>query len=129
MSTPSCFQEWPKSLSVTYGPYRAVLDHWTDADTGVFLVDLGFKRPSYLEIRVKGYSSPESDTTEGDAATAFANELAPPGSRARLHATTKLGTFSPTLTRFAARIELEHGLDYGEALHAGGHAKVGSFKG
>ena len=129
MATPAVFLDWPKSLAVTYGPYRAVLDRWSDADTGIFLVDLGFKRPTYLEIRVKGYSSPESGTPEGDAATAFANELAPPGSRARLHSTTKLGTYSQTLTRFAARIELEHGLDYGEALHAAGHARVGSFMG
>ena len=129
MATPTCFLDWPKSLAVTYGPYRAVLDRWADADTGIFLVDLGFKRPQYLEIRVKGYSSPESGTPEGEAATAFAHDLAPPGSRARLHSTTKLGTYSQTLTRFAARIELEHGLDYGEALHAAGHAKVGSFMG
>ena len=129
MAKPSVFIGWPKSLSVSYGPYRAVLDRWLDADTGLFLCDLGFDNPNYVEIRISGYSSPESGTPEGEAATRFANELAPPGSRARLHSTTKLGTYSKTLTRFAARIELEHGLDYGEALHAAGHARIGSFKG
>lgn len=129
MSTPQCFKAWPPSLAVTYGPYRAVLDRWQDADTAVFCVDLGFKHPAYVEIRLAGYSSPEPGTPAGEAATAFAYDIAPPGSRARLHSTTRLGNYSRTLTRFAARIELEHGLDYGAALYDAGHARVGSFRG
>lgn len=128
MAKPKAFQDWPKSLAVTYGPYRAVLDRWMDADTGLFLVDLGFDEWRYVEVRVMGYSSPEHGTPEGDAATAFANDLAPPGSRARLYS-NKAGKLDKTITRFVASIELEHGLDYGEVLHAAGHARVGSFMG
>lgn len=124
---PAAFARWPKDLSPTYGPYRAVLDRWKDADTGVFLVDFGMEEYDYREIRVLGYSSPESGTPEGDAATAFANELAPPGSRALIH--SDKGRFSPTYTRWAARIVLEHGLDYGPALHTAGHAREGRFEG
>lgn len=129
MAKPQAFLRWPKSLSVTYGPYRAILDRWSDADTGTFLVDLGLEGYEYVEIRLSGFSSPESNTQAGDAATQFAGDLAPPGSRVRLHSTTKLGSYSKTLTRFAARIELEGGLDYGEVLHAAGHARIGAFKG
>lgn len=129
MAKPAAFQSWPKSLAVTYGPYRAVLDRWIDADTGLFLVDLSFEEYDYVEIRLADYSSPESDTPAGLAANEFANDLVPPGSRVRLHATTRLGTYSKTITRFAARIELEHGLDYGEVLFGAGHARIGAFKG
>jgi endonuclease YncB( thermonuclease family) len=112
---------WPEDLSVSYGPYKAVLDRWIDADTGVFLTDLGFARYEYVTIRLSGYDAPEPNTAAGRAATGFAGELAPPGSRVRLWS-EKDGRYHPTFTRWSAHIELEHGLDYGRMLHDSGHA-------
>jgi endonuclease YncB( thermonuclease family) len=125
VATPAAFRSWPKSLTPSYGPYAAILDRWLDADTGLFLTSLGFGQYAYVEIRLLGYSSPESNTPKGKAATAFANDLAPPGSRVLLHSEKPVQTF----TRFVARIELEHGLDYGEMLFKAGHARIGAFEG
>ena len=33
MSNPSQFQDWPESLNVPYGPYRAVIERVVDGDT------------------------------------------------------------------------------------------------
>jgi hypothetical protein len=41
MSKPVRFQEWPDSLSVPYGPYRAVIERVVDGDTVYVLASLG----------------------------------------------------------------------------------------
>lgn len=123
MAKPKAFTaRWPISLSPSYGPYRAVLDRWMDADTGLFLVDVGFGCYEHVEIRVAGYNAPEPHTDAGKAAVEFANRLAPPGSRVLLHETAK--GFSPTFTRYTSQIMLEHGPDYGASLWAAGHAEI-----
>jgi len=127
MAKPTAFKNWPKSLGPSYGPLRAVLDHWRDADTGVFLVDFGMEHYDYVAVRVEGFSSPESGTEAGDAATLFANLLAPPGSRVRL--ASKKPIYAQTLSRWVASIELEGGMDYGSTMLAAGHTKIGSFMG
>lgn len=119
MATPTAFKNWPKSLAPSYGPYRAVLDRWIDGDTGLFLVDKGFGPPEFVEIRVEGLSTADDPHPEADEATDFANALAPPGSRALLHTTG--ARIRATFTRWVARVELEHGLDYAEAMTAAGH--------
>ena len=121
------FRNWPKNLGPTYGPYRATLDHWKDADTGVFLIDVGFGLEILVEIRLLAYSSPESHTEAGKAATTFANILCPPGSRVRLH--THKNKMTPTITRWVAAIELEDGSIYGVTLKEAGHAREGAFEG
>lgn len=127
MAKPTGFKAWPKSLSPTYGPYRATLDHWRDADTGVFLVDFGMEHYDYVAVRVEGFSSPESSTEAGPTATLYANLIAPPGARALLF--TRKPAYANTLCRWVASIKLEDGTDYGLAMHAAGHAAVGSFQG
>lgn len=121
MAKPGAFLgSWPQELAPTFGPYRAVLDRWVDADTGLFLVDLGFGHYVHIAIRLDGYSSAEKWTDEGKAAIAFANDLAPPGSRALIY--SRDGSFDPTFDRWDGSILLERGLDYGEALFVAGHA-------
>lgn len=128
MARPKALDGWPKHFQPTYGPYRAIVDRWKDADTGVFLVDLGFGHYDYIDVRLLDYSSPESQTTQGEAATAYTENLLPPGSRARLHANLK-GAFAPTLSRWVAGIEMEDGRWLGEVLFKHGHARQGSFEG
>ena len=41
MSKPVQFQEGPKSLSLAYGLYRAVVERVMDGDTGHVMVSLG----------------------------------------------------------------------------------------
>ncbi len=100
-----------------------------DADTCLALVDLGFGRYEYVEIRLLDYSSPESDTPQGEAATAYANLIAPPGTRALLRSSPRTGKLTPTFSRWTAQVEIEDLGDYATTLAAAGHARKGSFVG
>ncbi len=108
---------WPAALKPSYGPYAAVLDRWIDGDTGLFVVDVGFGHRLYVEIRVLGLSCADNPHPEADEALAYAALLLKRDGRVRLHTTGMKATF----TRWVAGIELEHGLDYAEAMTAAGH--------
>ena len=59
MSKPVQFQEWPDSLSVPYGPYRAVIERVVDGDTVYVLASLGLDEYAYRMIRIRGANAPE----------------------------------------------------------------------
>ena len=65
MSKPAQFQEWPSSLSVPYGPYRAVIERVVDGDTVHVLVSLGLDEYACRVIRSRSVNAPElfSDQT------------------------------------------------------------------
>ncbi len=110
---------WPKALAPSYGPYAAVLDRWIDGDTGLFIVDLGFGITAYVESRVLGLSCADRPHPERDVALMDAYGLLNRDGRVLLHTTGKkhVSTFS----RWVARVELEHGLDYATAMNEAGH--------
>jgi hypothetical protein len=54
VSKPVQFQEWPESLSVAYGPYRAV-----DGDTVHVMVSLGVDEYAYRMVRIRDVNAPE----------------------------------------------------------------------
>lgn len=109
---------WPTTLAPTYGPYRATLDRWIDGDTGLFLVDLGFGRYEYVEIRVSGLKCADDPHPEAAAAKTYAEHLLKREGRVRLHTYAKMKS---TFSRWVASIELEHGLDFALAMTAAGH--------
>jgi len=59
MSKPVQFQGWPESLSVPYGPYRAVIERIVDGDTVHVMVSLGMDEYAYRMIRIKDAFAPE----------------------------------------------------------------------
>lgn len=126
---PREFEKWPKIMPVTYGPYRAVIDHCHDADTYLALVDFGMGVYQHREIRLAGASAPENSTPQGRAATGYVEHLLPPGSRVTLRTFKPDGVFSPTLTRWAASVLMEDSRDLATVLVQEGHGRWGSFEG
>lgn len=58
--------------------YRAKLDRIIDGDTGVFMVDLGFKVYAAVTVRLHGVDAPEvhGETLDfGHAATRYSHDL------------------------------------------------------
>lgn len=108
---------WPDSLKASYGPYRATLDRWIDGDTGLFLVDLGFGRYEPVEVRIEGLECADKPHPERETAMAYAEDLLRRDGRVRLHT----GEMKPTFSRWVARVELEHGLDFRQAMFEAGH--------
>ncbi len=128
MAKPRAFENWPKSaLPVTYGPFRAVVDRWQDADTAVMVVDASFGEYPYVEIRLANASAPEKNTSAGKEAKAFVEELLPRDSRVILR--TEKDRFAPTFSRWAAGILMEDGRDFATVLVDSGHGRWGSFVG
>ncbi len=124
MSKPVQFQEWPESLGVAYGPYRAVVERVVDGDTVHVMVSLGVDEYAYRMIRIRGVNAPEvfSGLTEererGKDARDFLTQLLPQGTRCRLATQRDTTTFG----RYVAYIELEDGRDVATALVEAGHA-------
>jgi len=124
MSKPVQFQEWPESLDVPYGPYRAVVERVVDGDTVHVMASLGMDEYAYRMIRIQGafapelFSGPPEERERGKAARDFLVSLAPPGTKCRL--TTQRDT--TTFGRYVASIELEDGTDVATALIEAGHA-------
>ncbi len=59
MSKPAQFQEWPQSLSVSYGPYRAVIERVVDGVAVHVVVSLGLDEYAYRMIRLRSVNTPE----------------------------------------------------------------------
>lgn len=124
MSKPVQFQEWPESLDVPYGPYRAVVERVVDGDTVHVIASLGMDEYAYRMIRIQGafapelFSGPPEQRERGKAARDFLVSLVPPGTKCRL--TTQRDT--TTFGRYVASIELEDGTDVATALIEAGHA-------
>jgi micrococcal nuclease len=108
VSKPVQVQEWPESLSVAYGPYRAVVERVVDGDTVHVMVSLGVDEYAYRMIRIRGVNAPEvfsgppEERELGKAARDFFTRLLPQGTRCRL-ATQRATT---TFGRYVADIEL-----------------------
>jgi micrococcal nuclease len=90
MSKPVQFQEWPESLNVPYGPYRAVIERVVDGDTVHVMVSLGLDEYAYRMIRIKDafapelFSGPPEERERGKAARDFLAALLPEGTKCRL---------------------------------------------
>jgi micrococcal nuclease len=124
MSKPVQFQVWPESLSVPYGPYRAVIERIVDGDTVHVMVSLGMDEYAYRMIRIKDafapelFSGPPEERERGKAARDFLVSLIPPGTKCRLVTERDTTTFG----RYVASIEIEVGRDVATALIEAGHA-------
>jgi endonuclease YncB( thermonuclease family) len=87
VSKPVQFQEWPESLSVVYGPYRAVVERVVDGDTVHVMVSLGVDEYAYRMIRIRGVNAPEvfsgppEERELGKAARDFFTRLLPQGTQ------------------------------------------------
>lgn len=123
MSKPGQFQEWPESLNVAYGPYRAVVERVVDGDTVHVMVSLGVDEYAYRMIRIRGVNAPEvfsgppEERERGKAARDFLTQLLPQGTRCRLATQRDTTTFG----RYVADIELEDGRDVATVLVETGH--------
>lgn len=122
MSKPAAFLGWPKTvLPVTFGPYRAVVDRWLDADTWVAFVDMGMGEYVPKTLRLANASAAEMDTPEGRAAKAFIEDLYPAGSRQILR--TEKDDFAPTFSRWVASALMEDCRDLATVLVDYGYAR------
>lgn len=91
-----------------------------DADTIRGAADLGwgvFKTP--LDVRVNGLWSPENNTIEGQAATGWAWNLLPVGTRLTLHSRWVL-----TFNRVVGDLYLADGANYAERCVTAGHGQI-----
>ncbi len=124
MSKPVQFQDWPESLDVPYGPYRAVIERVVDGDTVHVLLSLGLDEYAYRMIRLRDINAPElftgpkGERERGKAAREFLVGLLPVGAKCRI--TTQRDAAS--LGRYVADIELEGGRDAATVLVEAGHA-------
>ena len=66
MPKPAQFNDWPSSLEIPYGPYRAVVERIVDGDTLYVFIDPGFNQYPYHSIRLADVDAPEMFS--GDAA-------------------------------------------------------------
>ena len=118
MSKPAQFQNWPESLGIPYGPYRAVIERVVDGDTVHVIVSLGLDEYAYRMIRLRGVNAPEK-RERGAAARDFLAGLIPPGTRCRIATERYVTTFGRCVAN-----ELEDGRTMDAALIEAGHADV-----
>lgn len=116
MSTYPYFPDELKRL-VSYGPYRAIVEKYRDADTVELLVEGPFHSRVSAPVRIAGIDAPELRTAEGEAALRFAAELMPVGSYCLLDT-----RFRQSFDRWIGSITLPSGQDYGTALMEAGRA-------
>jgi endonuclease YncB( thermonuclease family) len=119
---PTQFVTWPSSMTVGYGPYRAVVEHHVDGDTFDALIDFGFNRYDYHAIRVLGIDCPESNRPEsraaGLAALDFFAKLMPIGTPVVLYTSPDPDSFG----RYLARVVMAGNRVLGDLILAAGHA-------
>lgn len=121
---PAQFVGFPNALSALapFGPYMAVLNRVIDGDTLDVLIDCGFNVYTYATIRLEGVNAPETNTTEGKAAKAYATAEFPHGTPLTLD--TK--PYPQTFGRYVARVTYvdANGLtrDMAATLIEAGHA-------
>lgn len=123
MSKPQAFRNFPTSLPVTYGPYRAVVDRVFDGDTFLAFVDLGMGEYPPKEIRLLGANAPDRGEPGREEAKAFLESLLPRDTPLLLR-TEKLGhDFDPTFSRWAAGVRMADGRDLSSVMVESGHAR------
>ncbi len=119
---PAAFHDWPSSLPVSYGPYRAVVGHHVDGDTFDVLIDFGFNEYRYTPLRLGEVDAPEVNrlaTKEvGLAAKEYAISVMPVGAQVVLNTRPDPDSFG----RYIADITLEGGADLATLLVGAGHA-------
>lgn len=120
---PAEFANWPWSLSVAFGPFRAVVRHHVDGDTFDCLIDMGWNSYQYGPVRLLGMDTPETNRLAtralGLAAKQFVIGVMPVGARVVLHDTRP---DPDSFGRYLARIRLEDGRDVSTLLVESGHA-------
>lgn len=103
----------------TFGPYPGIVDDVHDGDTVNVRLDLGFDLTVYARCRIVGINAPELSTPEGRAARDYARALLP--------IDTPVLVTSRGWDKYGGRIDADvtthYGIDFGEAMLAGGHAK------
>lgn len=119
-------QDRPEAVDIQFGPYRAVVKHWVDGDTGDFLTDLGLNHYAYVTVRVAGINAAEiygqkepGELERGQAALAYAQELAPVGTPVVIETNKDKASFG----RYIATICLPDGSDFATRLVEAGHAE------
>lgn len=118
---PDEFRDWPASLAVGFGPYRAIIRHHVDGDTYDGFCDMGWNDYRYHPIRLLGVDCPETNRPAsrdaGLAAKEFARMVMPVGSRVLLYTRPDPDSFG----RYLARIQLEDGRDLTTVILDAGH--------
>ncbi len=125
MSKPVRFQEWPESLGVAYGPYRAVTERVVDGDTVHVMVSLGVDEYAYIQDdpyrrreRSRGFLRPAGVERRGQSRQGLSYATPPAGTRCRLVTQRDTTTFG----RYVGGIELVDGRDVATVLVEAGHA-------
>jgi micrococcal nuclease len=108
--------------------YRAKVDRWVDGDTVDCIVDLGFTVYVAIRFRLLGVNTPETNRIAsreaGNAATAFAENLAPVGSHVLVRS-RKTGKYGRWLADIYPLDGDGHaGVSVNDALLGAGHAEV-----
>lgn len=128
---PRGFRDWPESLPVRYGPYRALVEYIVDGDTLDATVDVGGRGYPYWTLRlvalgddglIRGVDTPEKNRREtavaGFAAMAYTQSLVPVGSPVLIVTEPD----PESLGRWLAAVRMRDGRDLGTVLVAAGHA-------
>jgi micrococcal nuclease len=104
--------------------YACVVVAWTDGDTVVVDTDLGFRLTFRQQVRLYGVNAPElhgPTAAAGQAARAFAEGLAPPGTPALVQS-FKSGR--EKYGRWLAAVTLPDGRSVSDEMVKAGHAEV-----
>jgi|SRR5215831_5687568 len=112
--------ETRRATKEAYGPYRAVIDKWTDADSCRIRLDLGFNITMLLTCQCFGIkSSFKAGTPDGNEALEYANQVCPPEDQVRVfsHGRNKYEG------RFLGDIITADGRNYGELMITAGYAE------
>jgi endonuclease YncB( thermonuclease family) len=124
VSKPSQFNDWPESLPVMYGPYRAVVDRVVDGDTVYMLISPGFNVYTYESIRIMGIDAPElyrgteEERERGKAAKEYLESIAPVGTQCVIRTDKDRTSFG----RYSASILLASGVDVASEMVEAGMA-------
>lgn len=124
MRKPGQFNNWPESLPVAYGPYRAVVDRIVDGDTIYMLISPGFNVYTYESIRIMGIDAPEifrgteEERARGKAAKEYLESIAPPGTQCVIRTDKDRTSFG----RYSASILLQDGTDIASKMVEAGMA-------
>lgn len=121
---PIQFENFPESLSVGFGPFRAVIESVTDGDTLRAVVDVGWNSYHFTTIRLLGINAPElfhgddAERTAGRASRDFMIDLLPPGTPVSLETKPDPDSFG----RYLATISMTDGRIVNDLLVETGHA-------
>lgn len=124
MRKPSEFYNFP--MPIEFGPYRAVVKHWVDADTCDVLLDVGLNKYAYETLRIRGIDGPEiygpkeeGELERGHAARDYALSIAP------IDTPVIVTTYKDTASfgRYIADLTFSDGSDFAAEMVNAGHAE------